>query len=625
MNTIGGFISRQRKSVLLLMVILMLVSYQLQGLRGDGDGPLPIGSISFRGRTSPQSILLDDSDYSDDQQSGLCMVGKVKHWGGNKVRPIVMPTQKALRDFKADSADKMTASNLSLLPLFGTRDLFGEVGSDHFTFQGQRLPLPIGTKIQNSTSSIVALDPIGGILRTVSRSKSSKHCVTFEDVWYAHADHTGLVVRDMKVSSSGPEVTVELEQFIMLQDFTEKTNYTDNKPWINVWAAELSNGDTVILIHSDSPVSITVPQEGTKSLTLALYAKIVKSDDDLEYETIAAVQYFDRIAGHTHNSVLLKTHEAAWGSLWPQKLIMIGPATEHLVTMRSTFYMAIYFMLTGRHALADVAIPGSQGDVAIGCFKGKLLRTASKWPQLPNNVDALPAYLSHWVTELVKGGCSVEQSGSGAANGVEIDPSIVIQSMAYAFLGVHVDPEGQTVFISPPKDMPEMVSAEIDSVLFNHHKVQLDLSYKQLNVTRRDMLSEHLYTSAHNDEIMELDHFGTRKVKPLNGVMISNSKGDIAAHWQQTDNGVHDKDVHIVEVTGKSGWTHGLLTLLVVGVVCFHVLLVYIIYTEYLAPPEPGEVRTSWMQRWKRKPNRHHKSPGRSNSVALTQRQASGL
>lgn len=159
-------------------------------------------------------------------------------------------------------------------------------------------------------------------------------------------------------------------------------------------------------------------------------------------------------------------------------------------------------------------------------------------------------------------------------------------------------------------------SVEVDAVTFNHHRIQVDLSYRQLNVSRRDLLSEPIFTSAHQDDIIELQHYSTRRVRPLNGVLVANDKHEVDQHWAH-DTQHHHTDVNIgeeAEVQTPSPWGRWLLILLIAAVVGFHGLLMYLVYNEYLAPGAGSESRQTWLNRWKRKhstlPTRA--SPGRS-------------
>ena len=145
------------------------------------------------------------------------------------------------------------------------------------------------------------------------------------------------------------------------------------------------------------------------------------------------------------------------------------------------------------------------------------------------------------------GGCSMQGSASSPGSEVKaglIDPSAFIHSLIYGFVGVHVDPDEKSVFISPTKDIPLGSAIEVAAVAFNHHKVQLDLSWRQLNVSRRDLLSEPIFTSAHKDDIEELFHYGTRRVKPLNGVLVSSTKQAVELHWAH-DVGNHHTDIAV--------------------------------------------------------------------------------
>eukprot|EP00040_Diaphanoeca_grandis_P017381 m.90502 g.90502 ORF g.90502 m.90502 type:complete len:619 (-) comp26402_c0_seq1:19-1875(-) len=591
------FMSRNRKGVLTSLVIIILASYQFQGL-------------NWKLHDQHQTIHASIRDTY-----GHCVETRMSRIEQSHGRPIIVfsnkssilsPPAQATRLDVTDSLED-TVHAKSSLGVYGNEHIVGIANEPTFTFNGNLLPVPIASRVVNSSQTIFALDVMAGVLKSITHVTGKLgDCVTVEESWYAHFARPGVIVRDIYLTNNLPTPKrFDFSMYSMPDKFSLLGNFSTDeeiaRARVKVWTAPLDSDDglSVLLVHTTPFTNITLQPRVSSRKTLLLYVTTIGLEDDVNLAALAAV---NQLLAMPESKDLLKEHEIAWRDLWPLDLRIPGDTLELYGSVRSAFYTGVYYFLSGRSlvtARPDITELEGAHDGHGGCYVGPLLRDAHQWPTLPSTLADLKAYILHWTKSLIHGGCKVF---SPIPSTEIIHVHNFLQGLMYGFAGIHADEFGKIIFLSQSTDMPERFTIQIDNFGFNHHQVKLTIGKTSLGIKRLDLLSEAIYLSTSKNDIALLMHHSERVLKPDTGALLSHEKHDVELHWAHDDVLTHANHPvghshHTSEKVAK--YTTEALVLIICAIVIFHGMLVYLVWKEFCV--DHGGERKSWLSRFKRK------------------------
>ncbi|EDQ89186.1 uncharacterized protein MONBRDRAFT_25370 [Monosiga brevicollis MX1] len=438
--------------------------------------------------------------------------------------------------------------------------------------------------VERAAHSVVrlqALDTKPAVMRGPRDPVIPDACVTAELRYFVPRQRPSVLIQQVIVHNrAGIGATVNLQRQTALNSSDASQLPASLAAGLDLWQQITADGTALFHISSSLPNNISLSGGGSATAIMIHSLVVIPSDEHVAFTANptkmppSAARVAAVIKQLLQDDDVFKRHEAVHHQLFESHLQANGYQNQHYTSAVHAMLASSYYITTAFEVVdlgqnfAGRTLHDQLDATAAGCYNGPVNWDASEWT-LPSGTADLIEWRDRMVLRLHRNGCPNFHE-PGRQRAVTVD-------QAFTRMVLGITGRKNNLRISPSFSMPLGLELRGNHIDFDDHVLHLVKNQEEMLLSRGDRLREALYVtkSLHNQAQILGAHASLELSSSEAHYISTTSQGAAAVFTPQ-------ESLHMFGIAPEThSFSSGLVALLVIGVVVFHILLARLLCREF--------------------------------------------